>query len=67
MEGACYNSTTEAYFCLDDELERVKEAAGAYFNCTFTPSKCFFGYFCINIFAGGYGQGYQNDFALATR
>ncbi len=67
MEGDCYNSTTEAYSCLDDEFARVKEAAGAYFDCILTPSKCPFGNFCVALFAGGYGQGAQNDFALAAR
>lgn len=67
MEGDCFNSTTEAYACLDDEYDRVKEAAGAYFNCTLTPSKCFFGGFCVSLFAGGYGTGAENDFAVIAR
>lgn len=67
MEGNCFNSTTEAYACLDDEYYRVKEAAGAYFNCILTPLKCWAPGFCVNLLAGGYGTGYPNDFALITR
>jgi len=67
MEEPCVTTMSNANNCLDNEFARVGAAAEAYFDCLLTPSNCFFGAFCVNIFAGGYNTNASTNFAVATR
>jgi len=74
LDGCCGCNTTltEAGNCLknEDEFEDIKTQSLVYLTCIYTNNSpdgdntCGNPEMCANILAGGYNQGYQNDFGL---
>jgi len=74
LDGCCGCNTTltEAGNCLknEDEFEDIKTKSLVYLTCIYTENSpdgdngCGKPELCANILAGGYNQGYQNDFGL---